>query len=130
MLGSTRRVERILDEVSQHVEIQLRVAGHIRDAVPATDVQFGQYHPMPRADLGHQWDHLADGVAVERRVGHLRTDMALQTDQLEQRMSQYPLDRTGGVPVLRRGAELLVRHPNAELNGLRPTHTGVQKSDL
>ena len=45
-LGSARRIKRIVDEVSQLVEIQLGVAGHIRNTLSATDVQFGEQYPM------------------------------------------------------------------------------------
>jgi hypothetical protein len=72
-------------------------------------------------DLCHQWDHLTDGFAVERSVGHLRTDMTLPTDEVKQRLIQYPFDR-----VL---VEIDVRS-DSDLNGLRPTNTGGQKSDL
>jgi hypothetical protein len=83
-LGRTRRVQRIVDEVPERIEIQLRVAGHIRDTMSATDVQLGQFHPVTGTDLGHQWHHLSDGFAVERSVGHLRTDMTLlQTGQVK-----------------------------------------------
>ena len=82
-------------------------------------------HPVTGTDLGHQWDHLSDGFAVERSVGHLRTDIAVQTDQVEQRLIQCPLDRVGGMPV----DERHVRR-DADLYGLRLTHTGSQKSDL
>ena len=80
---------------------------------------------MTGTDVGHQWDHLANGFAVERSVGHLRTDIAVQTDQVEQRLIQYPLDRASGIPV----DERHVRR-DSHLNGLGLADTSSQKSDL
>ena len=63
---------------------------------------------MTRADLGHERDHLSDGLAVGRRVGHVRTEMTLKTGQVQQRLIQCPLDRVRGMPVGEREPKPLV----------------------
>jgi hypothetical protein len=116
--------QRIVGEVLQRIVIQLRVAGHMWGTVSANDVQLGQYHPVTGTDLCHKWDHLPDGFAVERCVGHLRTDitdMTLQADHVKQRMLQCPLDHVRGCPVDR---------CDSDLNGLGSTRTGGQDSEL
>ena len=77
----------------------------------AADVQFGQDDAVRGADVGHDGDHPVDRLAVERRVGDLRADMAVQPDQVEDRVRQHPLHRVGGVVPGEREPELLVAEP-------------------
>ena len=41
---------------------------------------------MAVTDVGHERNHPADGLAVQRGVNDLRSDMAMQADQVKQRL--------------------------------------------
>ena len=56
---------------------------------------------MPGPDVGHRGDHPADGLAVQRRVGDLRSDVTVQPDQLQKWLVHNPFHRFGGVTVCR-----------------------------
>jgi hypothetical protein len=58
----------------------------MRDSLSPNDVQLSQYHTVTSTNFGHQWIIDRDGFPVERSVGHLRTNLTLQTDQIEKRL--------------------------------------------
>ena len=49
----------------------------------ATDVEFGQDDAVRAPDIGHRGDHPPDDFAVDRRVGDLGADVAIQAHQLQ-----------------------------------------------
>ena len=101
-------VQCVLDDVGQLFEVEFPITGDKGDRMAAADVEFGQNDAVPGADVGHGGDHPANRLAVQRRIGHLRADMAVQPDQVEDGMRQHPAYRVGGVSLREGEAELLV----------------------
>jgi hypothetical protein len=64
-------VEGVLDDRGQRVEIQLPIAGDVRDRMTATDIQFGEDDAVPGPDVGHRGDHPANRLAVQGGVADL-----------------------------------------------------------
>ena len=77
----------------------------------ATDIELSQDHAVPAADVGHRRDHPVDDFVVEGGVGDLRSDMAMQSDQVQQRLAEHAFYGFRGMPTGQREAELLIRHP-------------------
>ena len=110
----------------------------------AADVEFVQDHAVRGSDVGHGGDHPADGLAVQRRIGDLRSDVTVQSDQLEKWLVQNPFHCVGGVTAGEGEAELLVvdagRHRGVAVDvdvgchpdqhPLRPSHFAGQVGDL
>ena len=110
----------------------------------AADVEFVQDHAVPGPDVGHGGDHPADGLAVQGRVGDLRSDVTVQPDQIQKWLVQNPFHRVGGVTAGEGEAELLVvdarRHRGMAVDvdvgchpdqyPLRPSHLAGQIGDL
>ena len=61
----------------------------------AAEVELGEHDLMALAYLGHHGDHLPDRLAVQPRVGELRPELAMQSDQVQARLIQHALDRAG-----------------------------------
>jgi hypothetical protein len=76
--------------------------------VATADVQLGEDDAVLGADVGHGGDHPMYGLAVQCRVGDLRADVAVQPDQVEDRVRQHALYRVGGVVLGEGEPELLV----------------------
>ena len=79
----------------------------------ATDIQLVEGDVVVCPDTGVRGDHPADGLAVERGIGDLRADVAVQADQIQPRLIQHAPHRRGGMPAGQREAELLIDHPGA-----------------
>ena len=60
---------------------------------------------MAVADLGKHGHHLPDRRAVELRVGQLGPKLTVQSDQVQARLIEHPLDGTGGLAAGRCEAE-------------------------
>ncbi len=123
MLGGAGRIQRVVDHACQLVEVELRIARQIRDRMAATDVEFGEDHAVPGADVGHRGDHPANRFAVEPGVGDLRTDMTVQADQVEVGVGEHPGNRLGGPPGVECEPELLVADPGGD--GAVPVNVDV-----
>ncbi|SIL16661.1 Uncharacterised protein [Mycobacteroides abscessus subsp. abscessus] len=77
----------------------------------ATDIELTQDHAVPGPDVGHRRDHAADGLAVQRTVGDLRADVAVQAHQVQQGLIQHAAGSLDGVAIVQWEAELLIRDP-------------------
>ncbi len=102
----------------------------------AAEVEFGEHDLMALAYLGHHGDHLPDRLAVQPRVGDLRPELAMQSDQFQARLIQHALDRAGRLAAGQSEAEFPVGglgvhvgdHPDQDT--LATTQPRGEKRDL
>src|ERR1700683_3973183 len=76
----------------------------------ATDIELPQNDAVVVTDVGHRSDHAPDGVVVVARVGYLRSEMAVQPDEVQRRLIQHPPHRAGCLTTRQGEPELLVDH--------------------
>ena len=83
----------------------------------AAEVELGEHDLMAVAYLGHHGDHLRDRLTVSPGVGELRPELAVQSDQVQARLIQDALDRTGRLAAGRRQSRIFVGVGNRESPG-------------
>lgn len=103
------------DPAGQDAHVEAVLAGPVGDGVSAADVQLRQGDAVLVADPGHQPDHAAHGGDVRLHGGDLRADVAVQADQFEVRLVEYPGDGVLRGAVRDRQAELLVLGTGTDL---------------
>ena len=108
MFGGAGLVQRVLDDLGELVDLEFAITPDVGDGVAAADVQLGEDDAVLGADVGHGGDHPVDGFAVQGGVSDLRADVAVQPDQIQDRMRQHALYRVGSVALGEGESEFLV----------------------
>src|SRR3984893_2740934 len=76
----------------------------------ATDIEFPENDAVVVPAVGHRSDHAADCVVVVARVGDLRSEMAVQPDEVQRRLIEYPPYSAGCLATRQGEPELLIDH--------------------
>ena len=80
----------------------------------ATDIELPQNDAVVVPDVGHRCDHAADCLVVVVRVGDLRSEMAVQPDEVQRRLIEYPPYRAGCLATRQGEPELLIEYPGRQ----------------
>ena len=90
--------EHAADPVREAGQAEGLVSGYVPNRVASAQIELGQRHAIAVPHRGHEPDQPGRGQLIGLRLGELRTDMAMQADELELGVGEHLAHRVGRVP--------------------------------